>query len=198
MVSTISMLRHHSANQDFPAKFDVILVLGGGIEPDGVLAYSTRRRVHTAVRLLKRGVTDRLIFTGGRLRPKRPITGEVMKEYAVGLGADPDAIAVETKSRTTWENFRYSYELITEADAQIGLLTDPTHLQRAMVLNTYLGGPEMVPIASLGQFKDRRINGIYEVSREALAWWFNLGKAFAWEGLGLTGMTEDERGAYIF
>lgn len=199
IASAIWMDRKHGLKAGFDTPLDVVLVLSGGIDPDHVLSFSTRRRVHGAVWLLKQGHTKRVILSGGRIKPKRPIIAEKMRELALEMGADPATLIVERNSRTTWENLRFSYDLIdTETDTRVGLLTDPSHLVRAQVLNAYLDGPQIVLIAAPAQFLTSRPVQAVEFSREALAWWYNLGKIVAWEGLGWIGFSDDERGSLIY
>lgn len=197
--SAMWIQRQYPVNQDFEQPFDVVLVLASGIEPDKILSFSSRRRVHGAVYLLSHGHAKRLIFSGGRAHPQHPIVGELMRDFAIELGAEPSALAVEDRSRSTWENFRFSYPLLDQPGVRhIGLLTDPTHLPRSMVLNAYFDGPEMELIAAPGQFKTSRAIRVVEVSREALSWWYNLGKIAAWEVTGWLGYTEEERGKFLY
>ena len=198
VASALWNLKHYAADREFPEKLDAILVLGSGIDPDLVLSYSSRRRVRTAVYLLERNLTDRLIFSGGKVSSDGPKIGDLMKELAIDLGADPAALFVEQQSTTTWENLRFVYPLLEDMGGKFGLLTDPTHLHRSLVLNAYLGGPDMTPIASFGQFYENKVIRALQVSREALAWWYNLGKITAWEVTGLLGLSDDQRAKFVF
>lgn len=198
LIATYWAMDRFSPLRDFDQKLDAIVVLSAGIEPDGILGFSSRRRIRTAVLLLQNGATDRLILSGGPIAENVNIS-RYMFDFAIEIGAPAHAIELEDRSRTTWENLRYSYTLLKRQDYQrIGLLTDASHLPRALVLDAYLGDSSLIPISSLGQFKNSRSQRIGEVVREALAWWYNLGKIVAWEVTGWFGWSEEDRGELIF
>ena len=192
------MNREYSVKRVVDQSFDVVLVLSAGIEPDGVPSFAARRRVRTAVWLVNQGITDHLIITGGPYTPEISASS-IMKDLAIESGISPDTIQIETQARTTWENFRFSYPLLDKPEFQkIGMLTDPSHIGRALMLNDYFEGPPMTPISAWGQLSTSRYTLFFEFLREMLAWWFNLGKVIVWEVTGWFGYTDDERGAFIF
>ncbi len=74
-------------------------------------------------------------MTGGPA-PRGDVEAEVMRDLAVDLGVPADAIRIETKSRNTIENARFTKQLLSaEASpgrrSQVILVTSPYHLGRA-------------------------------------------------------------------
>ncbi len=186
----------HNAARPLAPPVDAVVVLGGGMDPDGELNIIGRARVGSAVALLERGDALHAIFTGFGCEGGEDGCSEAaaMHARAVANGADPDRLIVEPDARTTLENLALSFAIADERGfRRIAVLTDAFHLTRAVAL-ARLFDREVVPVAARG--------GLYALpaaeqvpllARETLAWWYNIGKAVAWQGLGLFGWTEVER-----
>lgn len=99
-----------------PKPVDVIIVLSGGED-----------RVEHGVRLYQQGYANKILFTGGG--------SQKMKEQAMSLGIKEDQILLEGKSRTTFENAKYSIEIIRAQGFQSAIIvTSPTHTRRANII----------------------------------------------------------------
>lgn len=178
---------------------DAAIVLGAGVEGDGRLAYSSRRRVAGAVGLLRRGEVGALIFTGGigRYHPASP-AARLMRDHAIELGADPDVLFVEPLAVSTFENLRFSLPLASaEGFETLLVVSDRWHLPRAKMLAGFFGAPDLPLAAVPGQERDWWPVQAVMLVREALAWWLNVGKIVGWQGLGLLGLSPGERVEYI-
>jgi len=119
---------------------EAIVVLGNRppVDKHGRVMPETQRRVRRGVELYRAGLAPVLVMTGGPA-PRGNIEAEVMRDLAVELGVPEDAIRVETKSRDTIENARFTKQLLSgEGDAvrkpQVILVTSPYHLARAQRL----------------------------------------------------------------
>lgn len=191
-------LHEHGNGRALAQPVDAIIVLGSGTDGDGVLGYSSRRRVATAVQLLEAGAARRLILTGGSLGSETPPIAVLMKEHALGLGVAAEALLVETRSRTTFENLRFSFE-IAEAEGfeRLAVATDAFHLERAEWLADYFGRPGIGLVAVPGLDREPYPIRIWMILREAAAWWFNLGKVIGWEALGAAGLDAEARQEWI-
>jgi uncharacterized SAM-binding protein YcdF (DUF218 family) len=188
-------LQTYGGGRALAAPVDAILVLGGGVDGDGVLGYSSRRRVAAAVELLRTGRTGWLIFSGedGPTHPGVP-AGDLMQAHAIALGAPPEALIVEAGAATTFENLRFGFAVAGQRGFDnLAILTDAFHLQRARLLAGYFGHPEIGLIAAPGLDRDGIANRVWSIVREALAWWFNLAKVAAWELLAAVGMDQNAR-----
>ncbi len=181
--------------QGLEAPVDAILVLGGGIDGDWVLGYSSRRRVVVAVALLKAGKARHLIFSGGPDWVHPDFTAaELMREHAITLGAPPDALLTESRAASTFENLRLGFALAEQRGLDdVAILTDAYHLERARVLSGYFGRLDVALIAAGGLERDGIANRVWSILREAMAWWFNLAKVGGWEALAAAGMDPAER-----
>ena len=188
-------MRLYGQGRGLEAPVDAILVLGGGIDGDWVLGYSSRRRVAVAVELLKAGRARHLIFSGGsRVHHPDFTAAGLMRDHAIKLGAPPELLFTETSSASTFENLRFGFELTEEQGfADLALLTDAFHLERSRWLASYFGRPNIGLIAAPGLERDGDANRVWSILREALAWWLNLAKAGGWEMLAASGMDVDTR-----
>jgi uncharacterized SAM-binding protein YcdF (DUF218 family) len=193
-------LRAHGSGRSLDAPVDAILVLGGGIDGDGVLGFSSRRRVLAAVAALDAGQAQYIILTGGPDWREPQFTGAaLMRDHALALGAPADTLIVEGLSNTTFENLRFGFALAEERDfARLALLTDAFHLERAKRMAAYFGQPDIALIAAGGLRYDGIANRVWAILREALAWWLNLAKVAGWEALAALGVTEETRQGMIW
>jgi uncharacterized SAM-binding protein YcdF (DUF218 family) len=134
-------------------RVEAIVVLGNRPPTDvsGRVMPETNRRVERGVELYQRGHAPILLMTGGPA-PRGAIESEVMRSLAVELGVPEDAIRIETKSRNTIENARFTKQLLSEQGEathrpKIILVTSPYHLGRARRLFD-CAGFEVRPAAS--------------------------------------------------
>lgn len=192
--------RMHASSLRIAAPVDALIVLGGGMDRGGELSIIGRARVEAAVALLSRDDAAHAIFTGSGCARGHDGCSEAaaMHARAVADGIDPDRLVVEPHARTTLENLALSFAIADERGfRRIAVLTDAFHLTRAAALARLLGR-EVVPVAAEGGLYCRPTGEqVPTLVRETLAWWYNLGKAAAWEGLGLLGWTEAERARAI-
>jgi uncharacterized SAM-binding protein YcdF (DUF218 family) len=190
-----SNLRRYGDGRALTAPVDAILVLGGGVDGDGVLGFSSRRRVRVAVALLAAGQTRYLIFSGGpdRKNPEDTAAG-LMQAHALSLGAPPEALLSEIRAISTFENLQFGFAMAEQKGLErLAILTDAFHLERARWLARYFGQPDVALIAVRGLEADGIANRAWSILREALAWWLNLAKVAGWQILTMAGMDEDAR-----
>ncbi|WP_285669486.1 YdcF family protein [Paralimibaculum aggregatum] len=181
------------------APVDAAIVLGAGVSGDGRLHYSSRRRVEGAVALLASGKAERLIFSGG-IGGNHPTVSaaQLMRDFAEELGADPQRLLIEPRAVSTFENIRFSFEIAAARGLDsLALVSDPYHLPRARRIAAWFGRPE-IPVSAVAGFDTTwwPERGLH-YTREALAWWLNLGKIAGWEGLALLGVSPEARAEMI-
>lgn len=104
------------------------IVLGARVFADGRPSAALEGRVQTAVQLLREGRTSRLVLSGGRLGGL-PSEASVMARLAVEAGAPPDALTLEDRSRSTFENASRCAALLDTRE--VLLVTCDFHLARA-------------------------------------------------------------------
>ena len=188
-------LRLYGQGRALEGPVEAILVLGGGIDGDGVLGYSSRRRVAVAVALLNAGQARHLIFTGGPDCIDPDFTGAgLMRDHAIALGASPELLITENSSVSTFENLRLGFALAEQRGfTGLAVLTDAFHLERARWLAGYFGRPDVGLVSVDGLRRDGIANRVWSILREAMAWWYNLAKVGGWEALAAVGMDVDAR-----
>ena len=197
-VAAAVMQQRHGDGRSLSAPVDAAIVLAAGIDPDGVLHWSTRRRVAAGAALVRAGLARRLVMSGGTGEELEQTAAALMRDHAVSLGVAPDLILLEERSATTFENIRFSFELAREAGlARLAVVTDDSHLLRSDALACYFGDCAigLVSVAALGSVSWPEAAAM--IGREAMAWWYNLGKVVAWSALGAAGMPESGRAGYV-
>ncbi|MEM7497975.1 MAG: YdcF family protein [Pseudomonadota bacterium] len=180
-------------------RVDALIVLGGGVDPDYVLNYVGRERADTAAEVLRAGRAEVAIFTGTFERVDRP-EGEagLMRNRVSASGIDTTRLFLEPAARTTLENLRFSFVLAeAQGNRSFAIVTDAYHLPRALALASLLGRENVTGVASEGLDEHGAVTRFAFLAREAMAWWYNLGKAAAWTVLGLAGVEESARGEWI-
>ena len=152
---------------------DAIVVLGGGIDPDGTLTPDSLSRVTRGIRLYKAGLAPLIVFSGpgvgGRARE-----AEIAARLARELGVESGQILTETDARTTREEAaRIARQLEPRAVRRILLVTDSEHLTRAVPL--FQGaGFEVLPapadsVSSATDGPEERLKLLRRVGQELMA-----------------------------
>jgi len=121
-------------------RFDAIVVLGGGavgkgtLRPSDQLSGLSLERTICGADLFAQGLAPRLLLTGGEatIFGPGPIEAVEMKRLALRLGVPEDAIVVEDRSRTTYENAVGVKGIL--GHASILLVTSASHVPRAVGL----------------------------------------------------------------
>ncbi|MFZ7128682.1 MAG: YdcF family protein [Desulfobacterales bacterium] len=110
---------------------DAIIVLGAPVRPDGTPGEALRSRTDHGIRLFWRRVAPRLVLSGGARRHPPP-EALVMKSLVIAGGVPPDAVLVEDRSRTTFENALNCAHIFREHGWRSAIIvTDDFHCFRA-------------------------------------------------------------------
>lgn len=128
--------------------YDAILVLGRGIDQEGNIPDSAKDTVNKAVDLYKKGVSERIIFSGKwsyKYQGEYSTTeAEAMAEYARELGLPEDAILIENESDDTVTNvyFIKTKFLIPNNWRKVLLVTIEVIETRAFMILKKVLGPD--------------------------------------------------------
>jgi len=118
-------------------KSDVIIVLGTSIK-DGKVSSVYRERINHGIYLYNKGLAKKIVFTGGLGKGQSETESSVAKKYALTQGIPNEAIITEEKSISTYENFKYSKQLMDSLGFKTALIvSDPHHMKRAMTFANY-------------------------------------------------------------
>lgn len=179
---------------------DLIMVFGGGMDADGSLHRSTSDRVKKGVALYHAGASKRLHFSGGRGRPDGPAAGERMAALAQSMGVPASAISHEDSSQSTLQNALFSLPQLGPASSVI-LVSEGFHLPRVVASTLWAAGPKDIQVAFSTRFRDpmtpQSTGAFGMMFREALAWWFNLGRAVLYSAGGWVGVDQTTRAEWL-
>ncbi len=126
--------------RDEAAPADAIIVLGAAAydsRPSPVL----EERLRHGIDLYQRGLAGRLIFTGGYGgHGARYSEAQVGRRYALRHGVAPEAILIESVSRTTRQNLQQAARLMRSNGLRRAIVvSDPLHMARALRLSREAG-----------------------------------------------------------
>ena len=124
----------HKSFGDLEEHAAFILVLGAKVNKDGP-SVSLWDRICCAYEYLELHPQTFAVLSGGQ-GTDEPITeAECMYQELVNLGIDPRRLRMEDESTTTWENLKFSLDLIEEETGirpkKIGVISSEYHLFRA-------------------------------------------------------------------
>lgn len=115
-----------------PVAADVIIVLGSGVKKDGEIGMNGEERVIQGAILWSKGYANTLLMSGGKPENRPFIESEQMAAYAASLGVPYDNVALETSSRSTWENASYSKSIMEQNNWDNAIVvTSRFHSRRA-------------------------------------------------------------------
>lgn len=112
---------------------DYVIVLGAQVKegrPSVVLQY----RLDRAYEYLMENADTICIVSGGQGSNELVSEADIMKSYLVDKGIPSYRILVEDRSRNTEENIRFSFELIGDLQADIGIITNNFHVFRGSAI----------------------------------------------------------------
>ncbi|MFY0597222.1 MAG: YdcF family protein [Cognatishimia sp.] len=172
-------------------KASAIICLGGGMSDDGTLHPPTIKRVETCVALYHAQRAPIIAFSGGRGIPNGPAAGEQMATLAKTMGVPAKAIVTESASQSTLQNALFTLPLLRQSNDLI-LVTEAFHLPRSWASFWWFGGRDMSLFASERiRRHSHSAAGWTMIPREAIAIWFNIGRASLWSTASLFGKQDD-------
>lgn len=136
-----ALILGHAVASDMP-EADWCIVLGAGIR-NGRPSKTLQRRIDASADYLVRHPDARAVVTGG-LEANETITeAEGMRRGLLAKGIDPARIYLEEEAASTWENLRYSMEIILRAGGtpgeSVAVVTSKFHFFRVRMLAARLG-----------------------------------------------------------
>jgi uncharacterized SAM-binding protein YcdF (DUF218 family) len=126
-----------------PAHVDGILILGSGFDSALLKARGAPQANAGAYRLVEGFIAARhhpearVVFSGGSgaLHGAQYSEAETARTVLEGLGLDPARLALEARSRNTYENILFSKQMVKPKPGEVWLLaTSAAHMPRAMAI----------------------------------------------------------------
>lgn len=169
------LLDAHGRGAGEDAPYDVIIVAGCRVDPNGQPSLALQRRTRLAVQLWTDGRAPTVVFTGG-VGQFPPSEARAAAHYAAQQGLPPEAALLEERSTSTEENARFAAEELAKLGvphARVLVVTDGYHTFRAR--RVFLQHFPHVDAAGSRPSPDVRIRGaLREVL--AVAWYGLSGK----------------------
>lgn len=121
-----------SASKKAEYNRDVLIVLGCAVRGDRV-SLTLKYRLDAALEYLAHSPDTHVIVSGGKGDGENLSEAQAMKDYLTSHGIDPSRITMEDKSTSTWENFKFTREIMDERfpDASAAFVTTAFHVYRA-------------------------------------------------------------------
>ncbi|OWY01622.1 hypothetical protein B6V75_13610 [Thioclava sp. F1Mire-8] len=113
-----------------------ILILGAAVWAEGAPSPTLLRRTRHAAALWHAGAAERVICCGGVGRYP-PSEAEVMARILRAEGVDSEAIFLEDRSTSTYENIGFAQAHL-DGD-EVTIVTDPYHAPRAVMIARRMG-----------------------------------------------------------
>lgn len=159
-----------------PAAYDVIVVLGAAVWPDGRPSPALQRRVIHAVGLLRQGSAAYLLVTGG-MGKYPPAEAEVMQRLAIAHGIPTEHILCEDQATSTFASALRCCDILRQRGWwRVLVVTDRYHLPRALFAFRSCG-LRAVGSAAPGKPARRLRRRWYYYLREGLAFLWYLVRA---------------------
>ena len=159
-------------------QFDVILLPGLRLRPDGSPRHEMGLRVQKAFEVWKETKAPRIIACGADTAGTGVSEAETMKRMLVQKGVPEECVLTEDASFITAENFRNAVS-ITGPGARAALVTSDYHMPRARLLCKKAGfhvkGFKARTPAGLGKITKRLLEALGIL--DALCGWQDEGKA---------------------
>lgn len=137
-----------------------VVVLGAAVRPWGP-TYPLQERVAAAYEYMNSHPDAILIVSGGQGSDEPMTEAACMYDMLLRKGADPERIWIEDKATSTWENMKFTLELIQkktgETPQTLGVISNEYHLFRARMFASRCG-VEPVTIPAHTHYLSLRIN----------------------------------------
>lgn len=112
--------------------YDSIIILGNKMHNDNP-SNDLTSRLETSIDYIKNNNVSNIIVSGGLSKTNTISEAEYMKKYLIENGIDENKILVEDKSKTTYQNFKYSLD---NTLGSIAIITSDYHGYRAKCLTS--------------------------------------------------------------
>jgi uncharacterized SAM-binding protein YcdF (DUF218 family) len=137
----LSKIEDHIQTSKYPVQqLTGVIVLGGSFnsgleskERNEVSLNSSAERLTKALEIYKKNPRLIILFSGfsGELKPQGWSESDMAKKFFLDQGVKLDNLIFENQSRNTFENIKYSKDIIANYKGTWGLITSANHMPRA-------------------------------------------------------------------
>jgi len=121
---------------------DFVIIHGAGLLKNGEVSPLLKARLEKGIEVFRKSGPDtRLIVSGGQGSDEKVTEAAAMKKYLLSREISEDKILMEDRSATTWENLKFSKELMDKEKQEYRALfvTNNYHVFRAGIYARALG-----------------------------------------------------------
>ena len=118
--------------------FDYIIVLGEKLNNDN-MSNILIDRLDLAFNLYRKNKNAKLILTGGTIGKNSISEASAMSNFLLESGVPNDDIVLENEATSTFENIKFTRELIQDKSKKVALVTSDFHISRALVISKNMG-----------------------------------------------------------
>ena len=126
---------------------DYLILLGAGLNKDKP-SLTLLRRIETALSYSRNNSTVRIVASGGKSGNEKFSEAEIIAKVLQDNDINYNRIIIENRSRSTYENLKYSGELIESFNKKIVIVSSEFHLYRAECIARKLGYNNIGTLAS--------------------------------------------------
>ena len=137
----LSKIEDHIQTSKYPVQqLTGVIVLGGSFnsgleskERNEVSLNSSAERLTKALEIYKKNPRLLILFSGfsGELKPQGWSESDMAKKFFLDQGVKLDNLIFENQSRNTFENIKYSKDIIANYKGTWGLVTSASHMPRS-------------------------------------------------------------------
>ena len=137
----LSKIEDHIQTSKYPVQqLTGVIVLGGSFnsgleskERNEVFLNSSAERLTKALEIYKKNPRILILFSGfsNEITPKGWNESDMAKKFFLDQGVKIDNLIFEKQSRNTFENIKYSKDIITNYKGTWGLITSANHMPRS-------------------------------------------------------------------
>ena len=130
---------------------EYVIVLGAGLRGT-VPTNPLRVRIERACEYMLENENTMLIASGGQGFGESISEAECIRNKLVEYGIDVSRIILENKSTSTEENLKFCFDIIGDADASVGIITNGFHEYRANLIAENVGYTNVSSVPAITLF----------------------------------------------
>ena len=134
-------------NEQADEQVEYIVVLGAQVRGTRITKLLAQR-IDAAVEYLNENPECKVVCTGGQGTGEDISEAEAIRGKLLELGIEDSRILIEDQSKSTYENLKFSLDIIGDKDAKVAVVTNSFHVYRAKLLAKRVGFSDVQGIAA--------------------------------------------------
>lgn len=141
LIESIIILEAKASNKENFKNVDFVIILGAGLHGD-IPSKTLETRLEAGKQFLLKNKNLPVIVSGGQGEGETISEAEAMGRYLTNKGIEENRIYLESKSTTTYENLKFSKQIMKQIgvkDPSVLIVTSDYHIVRAKLIGKELG-----------------------------------------------------------